>query len=321
MSAVLFRRTWAAQRVRLSFLMLALLVWGFLLPVVFATFGKEMGALARSGTFATAFDLLSRFTGGDVFSIRGTVALGLVHPIALALVTIQVVGFAAAAVAGERQRGTLEVLLARPLERRVLHLTMLAAMLLFAALTEAAVLGGIVAGALLFGVAGDLQPVDIALCWLNGVALFGALGAISLAASVSFDRVGPAGRLVLVGQFLGFIPFDHTPHLTESRKGIRLRCTSCHSQVMVGSHIAVTPSTCALCHNASTIPVYHRNVFQTTANPTTVAGWCCWPNPTYFGVHHGSPTPARPTTSICWPGCAGCGGSRVVRYQFIVYSL
>jgi nitrate/TMAO reductase-like tetraheme cytochrome c subunit len=42
--------------------------------------------------------------------------------------------------------------------------------------------------------------------------------------------------------------FDHRPHLTESRKGIRLRCTSCHSQVMVGTHIAVTPTTCALCH-------------------------------------------------------------------------
>ncbi len=42
--------------------------------------------------------------------------------------------------------------------------------------------------------------------------------------------------------------FDHTPHLTESRKGFRLRCTSCHSQVMVGTHIAVTPVTCALCH-------------------------------------------------------------------------
>ena len=42
--------------------------------------------------------------------------------------------------------------------------------------------------------------------------------------------------------------FDHTPHLTESRKGFRLRCTSCHSQVMAGTHIAVTPSTCALCH-------------------------------------------------------------------------
>ena len=44
------------------------------------------------------------------------------------------------------------------------------------------------------------------------------------------------------------VVFDHTPHLTESRKGFRLRCTSCHSQVMVGTHIAVTASTCALCH-------------------------------------------------------------------------
>ena len=42
--------------------------------------------------------------------------------------------------------------------------------------------------------------------------------------------------------------FDHTPHLTESRRGLRLRCTSCHSQIVQGSHISVTSSTCALCH-------------------------------------------------------------------------
>jgi 2-desacetyl-2-hydroxyethyl bacteriochlorophyllide A dehydrogenase len=33
------------------------------------------------------------------------------------------------------------------------------------------------------------------------------------AIKASFDRVGPAGRLVLVGQFLGYIPFDHTPFI------------------------------------------------------------------------------------------------------------
>ncbi len=204
MSGILFRRTWAAQRARLLVLMLALAAWGFLLPVVYATFGKEVEALARSGTFANVFDILSRYTGGNVFSIQGTVALGLVHPIALALVAIQVVGFAAAAVAGERQRGTLEVLLARPLERRVLYATLLAATVLFAALTEAAVLGGIVAGALLFGVAGDLRATDVALCWLNAVALFGALGAISLAASVSFDRLGPAMGIALGVTIVGY---------------------------------------------------------------------------------------------------------------------
>jgi len=42
--------------------------------------------------------------------------------------------------------------------------------------------------------------------------------------------------------------FDHRPHLTESRRGLRLRCTSCHSQIVQGSHISVTSSTCALCH-------------------------------------------------------------------------
>ena len=44
------------------------------------------------------------------------------------------------------------------------------------------------------------------------------------------------------------VTFDHTPHLTETRRGIRLRCTSCHSQIVQGMHIAVTSSTCALCH-------------------------------------------------------------------------
>jgi hypothetical protein len=53
-------------------------------------------------------------------------------------------------------------------------------------------------------VAGDLQPVDIALCWINGVALFGALGAISLAASVSFDRMGPALGIALGVTLVGY---------------------------------------------------------------------------------------------------------------------
>ena len=56
-------------------------------------------------------------------------------------------------------------------------------------------------------------------------------------------------RRLLVGQELfGDVLFDHTPHLTEMRHGKKLRCTSCHSQIVQGSHIAVTTSTCILCH-------------------------------------------------------------------------
>lgn len=44
------------------------------------------------------------------------------------------------------------------------------------------------------------------------------------------------------------IPFNHTPHLENLRRGKKLRCTSCHSQIVQGSHMTVTPSTCFLCH-------------------------------------------------------------------------
>ncbi len=44
------------------------------------------------------------------------------------------------------------------------------------------------------------------------------------------------------------IKFDHTPHLTQERKGMQLRCVSCHSQIVQGKHIVVTTDTCFLCH-------------------------------------------------------------------------
>ncbi len=48
------------------------------------------------------------------------------------------------------------------------------------------------------------------------------------------------------------IRFDHQAHLGNLRRGKQLRCTSCHSQIVVGTHIEVTESTCYLCHFKST---------------------------------------------------------------------
>lgn len=44
------------------------------------------------------------------------------------------------------------------------------------------------------------------------------------------------------------VPFDHAQHLGDLRRGKRLRCTSCHSQIVQGSHMTVTTTTCFLCH-------------------------------------------------------------------------
>jgi hypothetical protein len=37
-------------------------------------------------------------------------------------------------------------------------------------------------------------------------------------------------------------------HATNILAGKQLRCTSCHGQIVVGTHLEVTDSTCYLCH-------------------------------------------------------------------------
>jgi ABC-type transport system involved in multi-copper enzyme maturation permease subunit len=189
MNRVLLRHTWRVHRTRLAMVSIALAIWGFLLPVVYARFGSQFTALLESGLLP---EQLARFGGGDVFSLAGSIALSFIHPIATILTSVFAVGFSASAVAGERQRGTLEVALARPISRRALYLTLLAASFGFIAIAVAALLVGSVSGATFAGVVTELKFRNLPLLWLNSVLLFGAFAAIALAASVSFDRVPPA---------------------------------------------------------------------------------------------------------------------------------
>lgn len=197
MNGVLFGRILAAQRLRVAAVCVALFVWGYLLVVVYATFGKDFEALLRASQFSNLLDIAARLSGGNVFSLAGSVAFGLEHPIALALVGVFAVGFASSAVAGERQRGTLEVLLSRPIGRRALYGTFLVATVIFVALAETAVVLGAFASAVVHGLVGDLGLAGLAIAWANAVLLGSAIGAIGLAASTSTDRSAPAIGLTL----------------------------------------------------------------------------------------------------------------------------
>lgn len=48
--------------------------------------------------------------------------------------------------------------------------------------------------------------------------------------------------------FRGNIRFDHQVHLKTAPRGIQLRCTSCHNQIVQKGHVAVTEQVCYLCH-------------------------------------------------------------------------
>jgi len=203
MNRTLFVHTLRQNRVRLLIITVAMALWGSLMPIIYAQFGVQFRSMMESGLIPKQF---AEFGGGDIFTLPGSIALGFIHPISLILSSVFAVGFTTSAIAGERQRGTLEVLLSRPLPRRVVYATLLVCALLFVAIVMAGFLVGTVVSASINGVASEIDPARIALVWLNGVLLFGAVAAIGLAASVSFDRLSPAlgitVAIVIVSYFL-----------------------------------------------------------------------------------------------------------------------
>jgi ABC-2 type transport system permease protein len=194
-NGALFRRTAAAMRVRLIACTVGLFVWGAVLPLIYSAFGKDLGAIVKDNP---VFQQFSNFGGGDVFTLTGSIALGFIHPITLLLMGLIAVGFPVGAIAGERQRGTLEVVLARPISRRTFYLTLFAAGALFLAVLMAMELLGGFVSASASGVAAEMNAANLPLLWLNGWLLFMAIMSIGFAASVSFDRVGPALGITLV---------------------------------------------------------------------------------------------------------------------------
>jgi beta-exotoxin I transport system permease protein len=193
-SLPLLLQTWRWQRTRLLVVGLVAFGWGLLLPFFYATFADALSQMAQSGMVPE--ELLS-MGSGNFFSLPGALTLGLQHPLSLAMLGIFAVGATSTAVAGERQRGTLEVLLARPLSRTTVYATLAIGLLVVVAVILAALVGGMALGSVLQGVADEIDTAQLPLVFGNGLMLWGAFAAFGMAASVSFDRAGPAIGLSL----------------------------------------------------------------------------------------------------------------------------
>jgi ABC-2 type transport system permease protein len=193
-SARLFRQTLHWQRVRLLVVLVAGTAWGAFIPIIYDAFSDVIRDLANSGAFPQ--EMLS-IGSGSLFTLPGSITLGLQHPLALSLIGIFAVGASSVAVAGERARGTLEVLLARPISRTTLYTSILVALLLVVLLVLSAILGGMIGSATIIGLGEELDLGKLPLVLLNGFGLWAAFTTFGLAMSVSFDRPGPAIGLSL----------------------------------------------------------------------------------------------------------------------------
>lgn len=203
MNLRLYIQTLRWNRIRLAVVVVAAVGWGMLIPIFYVSFADAFKQLANSGAFPK--ELLS-FGSGSLFTLPGALTLGLQHPLAIAFVAVFAVGSTVNAVADERERGTLEILLSRPISRRTLYVTLAVASATLVAIVMLALLGGQLIGVAIQGVTDELDLGLMPLVFLNGVMLWAAFAAFGLAASVSFDRHAPALGLtmayLLVNYFL-----------------------------------------------------------------------------------------------------------------------
>lgn len=194
MNLPLLLQTWRWHALKTLLLGLVAVAWGWLMVFLYSVFSPTLREFVQGNPLMEQF---SQVGSGDFFSVPGSLTLGLQHPIAIAVIAVIAVGSTATAIAGERQRGTLEVMLARPLSRRTAYLSVLVGLLALTAVLVAAFLAGQLIGLVVHDLSGDVDLSLMPLVLLNGFGLWASFAVFGLAASVSFDRTGPALGLSL----------------------------------------------------------------------------------------------------------------------------
>jgi ABC-2 type transport system permease protein len=200
----LFRYTLGSNAIRLVVVAAGLMLMGVIMPVMYAAFGQEIGAFVESVPLLEQF---SSFGGGDLFSLAGALATGFSHPFTLLLLGIIAVAFPALAIAGERDKGTLEVTLSRPVSRHGLYATLYVAGLLFLGLLVALLVATMAVTTMIVGLGDQLDLGNAVQLWFAGALLFVAFMSLAFAVSVESDRAGPAIGIPAVFILLNYLAF------------------------------------------------------------------------------------------------------------------
>jgi ABC-2 type transport system permease protein len=200
----LFGHTIRSNVTKLVFIGAGMAFMGAVMPLLFNAFGKELGEFVESVPLLEQF---SNFGGSNFFTLTGAIATGFTHPFTLLILGIMAVGFPALAIAGERDRGTLEVTLARPISRRGFFATLyVAGLVLIGVLLAVLVLSSVITTFVL-GLANGLDPAHVAQLWLAGWLLFVAFLSLTFAISAMSDRAGPAIGIPVVFILVNYLAF------------------------------------------------------------------------------------------------------------------
>ncbi|MDX1962920.1 MAG: ABC transporter permease [Pirellulales bacterium] len=119
---VLWQLAWREQRLLLAALVILLLVFGCIYTWIMNKINLDGFSQLLFGAFAK-FESLSGVSFEDVATPQGKIALAFVDPVVILVMTVWGISRGSDVVAGELDRGTMEMLLAQPVTRLSLFLS------------------------------------------------------------------------------------------------------------------------------------------------------------------------------------------------------
>lgn len=182
----------------------------FIIQIALAAVFKQAGA-GLPGGMGMLIDLLPDAVRGfvgsselNLLTANGALAVSYNHPLTKVVLVVFVVGLTANTIAGELERGTLDLLLARPLRRYKLLLGSGMAFVVATIILTGSMLLGTVVGARIGGISGDVEWRNFSWLAVNTAALVIAIGGLGYLLSAVAKRGGQAAGWtggVIAGMF------------------------------------------------------------------------------------------------------------------------
>lgn len=191
-------------------LLLGIALFEFVQPLVIVSFGGARGLDVIMNRLPPALQAFAR-TRPEFLALSGLsgyLSLGFSHPLYIVLAGAAVIGFAARSLAGEMDRGIIQIALARPISRPAVYLSRVVGIGVICGLLTLAGPAGMVAGMLYSRPEGEFVYAHLGAVALNGLALFWAIGGLTLwgsaAASTAGRVVGWAIGLLTLSYFVDY---------------------------------------------------------------------------------------------------------------------
>lgn len=207
----------------LVLLALGLMLFGLLMAALFPAMKDSMTAMLQ---MVPSFlqPLVRSRAGLDTF--EGFSGMAFTHPVLLALFAAWSISRGAQAIAGEIEGGTLGWMLSYPVGRVSVLLSKAVVLLAGAAVLSAAMIAGLLAGAVMLGIPhAGIKPYLFT--GIETFLLYGAVGAVTLCASAVVSERGKA-TLVGTGFMLASFLLNYVAELWAPAKTIRFLSVFAH---------------------------------------------------------------------------------------------